>query len=122
MDVYMKITKEGDDLVLRIPLSQKSYDACGDYSFDTANLIGVIAGNECSISQLIDLGYKGDQQEGGAIINFDGDPEGLKKVCKELDIDIWEHPICTYPGCKRVLRGCMGYGDNGVQCTNHEHD
>lgn len=119
MDEGMNITRENDELVVRIPLKQKSYDALGDYVCETANLIGVIASNEFSISHLIDLGYKGDQQEGMPILYFDSREE-LEKVCKANDIDIWEHPICTRKGCGKVLRGVMGWGENGEECCEHE--
>ena len=109
----MKITKENDELVLRLPLHQKSYDAIGDYIGEVPNLIGIIAGNEFSISQGIDLGYKDDFQEGMPVIMF-CDREELEKACKELDIDIWEHPLCAY--CKKAIRGSFGFGDKGNKC------
>ena len=114
----MKITREGDEMVVRVALKQPSYDAVGDLIGDTDNLIGVIAGNECSISQLIDLGYKGDQQEGMPIIGFFGDPDRLRKVCAELDIQVWEHELCLE--CGEPLRGAFTYNANGAVCIKHE--
>lgn len=111
----MKITKENNELIVRLPLKQKSYDAIGEYTHDTANLIGVIAGNEYSISQLIDLGYKGDQQEGMPIIMFE-DREELEKVCKDFDIDIWTLPVCVE--CNKPIRGCFTMNDKGNICLS----
>jgi hypothetical protein len=88
----MKITKENNELVLRIPLEQPSYDAIGELIGTVPNLIGVIdrKNRQHSISHLNDLGYKGDQQEGMPIIDFWADEEGLRNACKELGLDIWE--------------------------------
>lgn len=109
----MNITKENNELVLRLPLRQNSYDAVGELVGETDNLIGVIAGNEYTISQLIDLGYKGDQQEGGAIINFNTCEE-LEDICKQFGIQIWEHLLCSE--CGSVIRGACTWGDKGTVC------
>lgn len=115
----MKITKEKNELVIKLPLSQPSYDAIDEYVGETDNLIGVIAAQEYSISQLIDLGYKGDQQEGMPIIMFET-AEELRKVCKEFNISVWEHEICAY--CKKAIRGCFGMGEKGYKCYGCELD
>jgi hypothetical protein len=88
----MKITKENNQLVLRIDLEQNSYDAIGDLIGKVPNIIAVIDESDKqkhSISHLSDLGYKGTQQEGSPIIDFWYDKEGLEKVAKELGLDIW---------------------------------
>ena len=112
-----KIQREGNELVVRIPLRQKSYDALGDFSGETDNVIGVIAGRECTLSHLIDLGYKGDQQEGSPILYFE-DAEELREFCKEHDIQVWEHPICAY--CNGPIRGVFTFGDKGNMCYSCE--
>lgn len=119
----MKITRENDELVVRIPLKQNQYN---HYESDDAvgvtdNLIGVIAGQEYSLSQLIDLSYKDDQQEGSPILCFDSREE-LEKVCDENKIQIWRHPVCTHESCHRALRGTFTYGDKGVECCEHKVD
>jgi hypothetical protein len=114
----MNIKKENNELVLRLPLLQPSFDAVGKQLNDVDNLIGVIAGNDYSISQLIDLAYKGDQQEGMPIVMFESKEE-LEKVCKTFNINIWEHRvICEC--CKNIIRGSFEYDEKGPRCYNCE--
>jgi len=117
----MKITKENNELVVRIPLKQKINNPYLDENdlTETDNLVGIIAGKEYSLSQLVDLDYKGDQQEGSPILIFD-DREELEKVCKDFGIEIWEHPICET--CGRVIRGVFTINRWGNLCYNCERD
>lgn len=114
----MKINKEDNQLVLRLDLKQPSYDALGLHTHNTDNLIGVIADKEFSISQLIDLGYKGSQQEGMPIIMFDT-KEDLQKICKEFGLNIWEHELCV--NCKSVIRGSCRW-EGGPICYECQKD
>ena len=116
----MKIKKDKDNLIITIPLKQKISNCYMDDKdlYDTDNLIGVIAGNDYSISQLIDLNYKDSQQEGCPIIMFD-DEEELREACKLADIDIWEHELCSE--CGKALRSSFTYGDKGPLCFDCEH-
>jgi len=109
----MKITKEDNQLVLRIHLTQKSYDILDEEIGDVPNLIGVVNGDEYTISYLCDLAYKDDQQEGMAIINFPSQ-EMLEDVCKELGLDIWRYENCY--SCKKAIRGSAVYDDKGLRC------
>jgi hypothetical protein len=115
----MKITKEGQELVLRVPLRQPSYDAVGEYQGDTDNLIGISTDREWTISYLNDLGYKGTQQEGAPIINFYSRKE-LEKACKELGINIWDYDSCVK--CKKPLRGSYKWTSKGVECMDHDYE
>ncbi len=117
----MNITEEKGELVLRIPLKQKIYNLYDEEEEhgETDNLVGIVAGNEYSISYLIDLAYKDSQQEGMSIIMFDTEEE-LRKVCTEMDIDVWTHPVCSI--CKKVIRGTMIWGDKGAECLEHEKE
>ena len=115
----MKITKQGDYMIVSIPLKQEENN-CYMHDEDLGevdNLMGVIAGDSFSLSQSIDLSYKGDTQEGMPILMFN-DREELEKVCKEFNIMIWEHPTCAY--CKGVIRGCFTYGSKGNMCNDCE--
>lgn len=114
-----RFTKENDELVLRIPLLQDNYDAADEFVGRVPNLIGVIAGNEYSISHLIALGYKDDIQEGSLVIMFDTEEE-LREACTLFGLDIWVHPVCEY--CKRAIRGSFGFGEKGEMCHSCELD
>ena len=111
----MKISKENNEMVVRIPLVQKESNPYMDEKDlrDTPNLIGIIAGDEFSISHLNDLSYKGDQQEGMPILMFNSREE-LEKVCKDFSIGVWIHPICD--SCKKAIRGSFTYSVKGNQC------
>lgn len=117
----MKITKTKTDLVIKIPLYQDSYDYVGTkISSMIPNVIGVIAGERCTISQLIDLGYKDDVQEGQEILIYSNyteeeDREEFRNLCEELGIPVWEHPICAY--CGSVLYGSFLWGKKGNMCN-----
>jgi hypothetical protein len=113
----MKITKVGDNMVVTIPLKQKENNGYMDEKDlgEVDNLIGIIAGDQYSISQLNDLSYKGDQQEGMPILMFN-DREDLEKACKECEILIWEHPTCVY--CGKALRGTFTVGFKGNMCDD----
>ncbi|SRR3990167_157852 len=99
-----KFSKENNELVVRIPLRQKinnPYDE--DEIGECDNLIGVIAKDEFSLSQAIDMTYKGKSaQEGMPIIMFETREE-LEKVCKDFGIEVWEMPICG--ACGKAIRG-----------------
>ena len=120
----MKITKNKKDLIIKIPLYQDSYDAIGEkISSKAPNIVGVVAGERCTISHLIDLGYKGDVQEGMEIVIWSDDAtkkeiEEFKKLCNDLEIDVWEHAICAY--CGKVIYGCYFWGDKGAMCQDCE--
>jgi len=90
----MNIKKENNCLVLRLPLSQKENNCYMDNEDlrEVPNLIGVVDNQkrEYFISQLCDLSYKDDQQEGIPYIVLTDENE-VKEICKEFDLDIWYH-------------------------------
>ena len=111
----MNIKKENNELVVRIPLKQKINNPYLDNEDlgETDNLVGIIAGNEYSLSHFNDLSYKNDQQEGSPIIMFD-DREELEKVCKDFKIQLWEYPLCGT--CKKAIRGSFTHNEKGNLC------
>ena len=117
----MKITKEKNELVIRIPLKQKESNCYKDDKDldDVDNLVGIIAGDEFSISHLNDLSYKDTQQEGSPIIMFDDEDE-LREACKVGKIMIWTHEICAY--CGGVIRGSFSVGKKGSMCWDCEYE
>lgn len=110
---------ENDELVVRIPLTQPVNNPYEDTERLTDNLIGIIAGDEYTISQLNDLDYKGSQQEGMPIIYFDSREE-LEEACKIGGISIWEHPLCAY--CHRAIRGSFYGTEKGYQCDSCRYE
>ena len=105
----MKITKEENQLVIRIPLEQNSYDCTGELIGKVPNIIGYSDGKEFSINYLISLGYKDDIQLGIDFIKIESEEE-LEKICKELNIDIWRYDRCIK--CDRVLYGSFTLDKN----------
>jgi len=103
----MKIYKRQNKVICELDFWQHKNN-CYDPEEEkelTHNLIGIIAGDECSISQLNDLSYKDDQQEGMPIIQTWMEKDEFRKLCQELGIDCWEHPICSK--CGKVIYGCF---------------
>ncbi len=111
----MDITREGDNLVLKVPLYQKENNCyMDDKDLEmTDNLVGIVAGNDFTISHLNDLSYKGDKQEGFPIITF-STKEELEEVCKRFHINVWVIPVCKE--CNKVMRGSFTWGDKGETC------
>jgi len=107
------ITKENNELVLRLPLRQKSYDAIQEYIGDVDNLVGFSDGRDFSINHLNELGYKDDIQLGMNIISF-GDREELEEECKKLGLNIWDYSRCAY--CDKTIFGSFTLGDKGHMC------
>jgi hypothetical protein len=106
----MDIKKENKELVLRIPLTQKNYDAIGEYIGDVPNLVGYSDGRDFSINYLIALGYKDDIQLGMPVISF-VDFKELKGACELLGLSIWEFGRCSK--CGDPLIGSFTMGDDG---------
>lgn len=103
----MKIYKKKDKIICELDYWQHKSN-CYDPEEErelTLNLIGVIEGDNCSISHLIDLSYKGDQQIGMPIIQTDMEKDEFRKICEELKIDCYEYPICQM--CGKVIYGCF---------------
>lgn len=114
----MKIERKENDLVITVPLYQKSFDAIDQDLGLVPNLVGVIAGDEFTISYSIDMGYCGKcQQEGMPVVYF-VTREELEEACKIAGLDIWEHTVCSK--CKKVLRGTHTWGDSGAECLEHQ--
>ena len=120
----MKIRKNGDKLIVELDLVQginNCYDPDED-SKTTDNLVGIIAGDEYTISQLNDLSYKGDQQEGPPLVHFYGEEDEFRKICGENGLMVWEHSVCKT--CRGVIYGSFTLDDKGqdmcMDCYNKE--
>lgn len=107
-----------DELVIRLPLKQVALDVLGEEIGKVPNLIGVIEGRSYSLSQSIDMSYKGKgPQEGMPLVMFENEDE-LRDVCKKFDIDVWIIPSCGK--CGRGVRGVFTMGDLGPVCSRCE--
>ena len=124
----MKITKENNELVIRMPMEQNSYDAIGELIGKVPFIIGVINkkknveynedNSEFGFSYLIDLGYKGTQDEGEMFLHYNGEEEDFIKLCNELGISIWENPCCEY--CGKTIYDSFTMDSKGYKCWDCE--
>lgn len=114
------ITKEGNELVLRIPLKEKGTYTYGDGEYEVDSLCGLDWGGEYSIAFLNYLDYKNDYQVGMPIIMLE-DKERWEEVCKKFNLMKFEYSRCNQ--CKEVLTGCHTIDDDGKGiCLEHEEE
>lgn len=97
----MDITREANELVVRIPLKAHRYDPFEDRVYgERDNIVGVIDWNvkyigpdhaELGFMYLEDFAYKGkDDQLTDWAIKYPGDIEDFRKLCDKLKITYWE--------------------------------
>jgi len=115
----MNITRENNELVIRLPLEQNSYDAIGELVGKVPNLIGVIAGDEQGIHQSIDMTYKGKspQVDGLLVQTYYSNDEFIKK-CAEWGIDVIEYSSCGF--CQKTIWGLCTYKEGKLCCFECE--
>lgn len=117
----MKIETNKDELIVRIPRYQTRNNPYDEKEGLTDNLMGVITHEkgfvDYTISQLIDLSYKGDQQEGMPILHLEKDE--WEAVVQELNLTTIEHPECVK--CGKTVYGAYSW-DNGEVCFECEKD
>lgn len=115
----MKITKEGKELVICLPMEQDAFDAVDELVGRVPNLIGVIEGDDQGIHQSIDMTYKDkDPQIGELVVRTHYSDEEFKKKCKEWGVDIFECPICGF--CQRPTWGSVTFKDGKIICFDCE--
>ena len=116
----MKITTDKNNLIIKIPLWQNSYDAIGQDIGKVSNVIGCIEGEKFGFIQVIDLGYKDSFDFGDFIIELSDKMEldVFKKICEDNNIHIYEYPSCSY--CGNVICGSFTFGKNGRMCYKCE--
>jgi len=121
----MKITKNEKNLIIEIPLWQNALDYFGEKVGKIPNIIGVVSqdqwdNEEIGFHQLIDMTYKDKEpQIDGLLVQYYGEKEDFKKLCKELDIEYFEYPICAY--CGKSIYGSFTIGEKGNMCFRCEH-
>lgn len=116
----MEITKEGDEMVVRLPLRQETFDCVGELVGETDNLVGVIDGDIYTISQMIDMTYKNKAPQEGMPFVMLPNREEFERVCKDFNLQIWELPNCAY--CSKSIRGSFTLSDKGNKCGNCEFE
>lgn len=94
--------KEGDKLIIEIPLRKQRYDPYGDrYTGEMDNIIGLWYGPyENGLAYRIDRKYKGkDDDFTDYFFKLNGDFKEFEKMCKELGITWVDlHPNIHYSG------------------------
>lgn len=114
------ITQEKDELVLRIPMRERSTYTYGEGEYEVDSLCGMAWGDEYSIASLNYLDYKDDFQAGMPIIMLE-DKEEFEAVCKKFNLMQFIYNKCAK--CGDVLTGCFTIDDDGKDiCLEHKKD
>ena len=116
----MRITKEGNELIVSIPLQVEERDVYSDDSLGMcANIVGVIAGYvEQGFYTLNNLTYKDSVQLGGQLVSTDMENEAFSDLCSSLGIDVWTYPACCE--CGQTLWGTHTINSSGEPiCLGH---
>jgi hypothetical protein len=128
----MKITKDEKNLIITIPLLQITSNPYNDVKDWMDNIIGVIQGNEYGFCGLMDMSYKGkEDQITSWWVKFDeiqdntvGDREEktkwFKNLCEELKIELYVYPVCSK--CKKPIFGSFTWGSKGNECWDCHKD
>lgn len=115
----MKITAENNQLVIKIPLEQDKYDYFGEKDGTCDNIIGIICGDEIGFAYQIDMSYKDKAPQWTEIFLKYWESEAeFKKLCKKLNLDIYEYPLCSK--CHKPIFGACTWKDGGVVCFECE--
>ena len=96
----MKLTREKDELVVRIPLKARRFNPYNEMAGENPdtgemdNIVGVIENQkgykETGFMYLIDRHYKGkDDDLGDWVVKCNLDPSEFEMLCKKLGITLW---------------------------------
>lgn len=91
----MLITKQGDNLIVKIPLHTKRFNPYDEeYHGTMNNIVGVIeekeGWKEIGFRYSIDRSYKGkDDDIGNWCVKYHGSKEDFEKLCDEFKIPLW---------------------------------
>lgn len=113
----MEITKDEKNLIIKIPLKQDIYNPyIDDVVGKMDNIVGVIESDDFGFANYIDMSYKnkGPQLTPMFFHFWQGNKEDFKSLCKKLEIDIYEYPICSK--CGKVIYGTYTW-DGGDVCS-----
>lgn len=114
------ITRENNELVLRIPMREKSTYTYGDGEYEVDTLCGLDYGGEYSIASLNYLDYKDSYQCGCPILMIN-DKDEWEEICKKYNLMTFIYNRCAK--CGDVLMGCFTIDKDGKDvCLEHEKD
>jgi len=115
----MNITKENNELVIRLPLEQDALDYTDNKVGTIPAILGVIAGDEQGICGLIDMTYKGKgPQMSDFIVKTCYSRDDFIKKCEEWGIDFFEYPTCGF--CHKAIFGSFTMEDGKNMCWGCE--
>ena len=122
----MNITNNKKELIIKIPLTQKTYCPYGGPDGECDNIIGIIEPDpQCSDPKLgfcyqIDMSYKGKpNQWSDFFLMYNGQKEEFIKLCEKLQIETFEYEACVK--CGKALFGTFTY-DNGPCCFDCDNN
>ncbi len=116
----MNITKENNEVVIRIPLIQRGESTYGEGQWSVPNLVGVIeqgkngGDDEYSLWFAQYLDYKDSLQTTSPAFHFYGDREEFVALCEELLLEVEMHTRCVE--CQELIYGTHTLTDKGVVC------
>lgn len=117
----MKVYKKNDKIIFEVPFWSKRSNPYMPDDADVGShktLIGIIYNDEYGneergFAKVIDMSYKdkGDQNTGIMIHSWEEDKESFIKLCKKLEIEVYEYPICGT--CKKTIYGSFTIDKDG---------
>lgn len=124
----MKVYKKGDKIIFEVPFWTKRSNPYMPDDADVGShktLIGIIdkdnSGNEeLGFGLVIDMDYKdkADQNTDIMIHCWGVEKKEFIELCKKLEIEVLEYPICNY--CNKIILGSCTVGDKGAMCYDCE--
>lgn len=117
-----EIHKDNKSLIIKlsVPLKTRRHNPYDESEKDEMdNIVGVIAGDEIGFAYRLDRSYKdkGDDVSSPFYL-YQGEPVDFRKLCKKMEIEVVEYPICTY--CFRPILGAFTVGEKGNLCFECE--
>ena len=123
-EIKMKIYKKGDKIIFEINKYQDATDAVGEKVGEIDSIIGVACkdedGNEeIGFSYLLDRTYKDAEPDISTTFLYVNLEKGeFIELCKKLEIQFFEYPVCAY--CGKSIFGSFTMGDKGNMCYECE--
>jgi len=117
----MKVYRKDDKIIFEVDYWSKRSNPYMPNDEDVGKhktLIGIICNDEHGneergFAKVIDMDYKDkvDQNTDIMIHCWGGNKKEFIELCKKLEIEVYEYPICAY--CKKTIFGSFGIDSNG---------